>query len=178
MIRMFTGRTVLFHLFLLLLFFCPGCSSEPDTLFSEPIQACSLFTHDEIETFFGTKVDNPPRETHKVDEQNGSWMSMCNYFAPETNQSSGILIRPIAKGRSVDQVYDEYVAELKASLPDYELGTISGVGTKATWDGQTGQLTVFEGTYMLLISVMQPTKSEEEKLAFCKQIAEAVLKKL
>lgn len=178
MMKMFAGRKVLFHLFIIVMLFVPGCSSEPDTLFGEPIQACSLLAHDEIETLFGSKVDSPPRETHKVDEQTGSWMSMCNYFAPESNLSSGIMIRPIAEGRSVDQAYEEYLAELQAALPDYEVGSVSGIGAKATWDGQTGQLTVFDGNYLLLVSAIQPGKGESEKLAFCRKVAEAVLNRL
>lgn len=177
---MYAGRTVLRQLFLMAVFLvlsC-GCSSEPDVPFGEPIQACSLFSHDEIETLLGAGVDSPPRMTHKVDEQTGSWMSMCNYFAPDSNLSSGIMIRPIAEGTSVDQAYDDYVAEMQAGVPDYEMATVSGLGTKATWDGQTGQLTVFVGRYVLLVSVMQPGKSAGDKLAFCRTLAEAVIKRL
>jgi hypothetical protein len=165
-------------LFLVVLAFSPGCSSEPDSPFGSPVKACTLFTHAEIEMLMGAKVDEPAKTTHKVDEQTGYWMSMCNYYAPDVNLSVGIMIRPIAKGKSIDSAFDENVTELTAGMPDYKIETVSGVGAKAFWNAPTGQLTVFEGSYTLIVSGLQPGSAEQEKLAFCKKVSEAVLKKL
>lgn len=178
MTKMFVNRSMFFTLFLILLLGCYGCSGEPDKPFGEPVQACNLFSDEEIETLLGAKVDDQPRSTHKVDEQTGFWMSMCNYYAPDINLSAGIMIRPLGKGKSIDKAFDENVAELKAGLPDYKVEPVSGIGTKAFWNGPTGQLTVFEGAYTLLLSGGQPGQTEEEKLAFCRKLAEAVLNKL
>ena len=105
-------------------------------------------------------------------------MSSCNYYSPETNLSAGILIKPFFPyNKTVETAYENYTKDIKTNFPDYEMKEISDIGAKAIWNGQLGQLTFFEGKQMVIVSILQKSRDEEEKLKFCQKVAKALIDK-
>lgn len=144
------------------------------------VHSCEVFTVEEMEELIGAPVDRPPRETHKEDEERGYWMSMCNYYAPEPGVSLGIMIQPFPAGQKTAQdAHDAYVESLKSGMGgEYEMAPVTGIGQIAFWNEPMKQLTVFGDAHMLLITSMMKDSSDEERLAFAKQIGTSALSRL
>lgn len=173
----------IFSLFLFLLLmaaFSVGCGNgqSKGSGFPDPVQACDLLTKSEVESLINDSVDEP-RKTFKEQKNSRHWMSMCNYFSGEKNISIGIMITPHGRKGNAAEVYSRHEAELKKNLgEDYKMEPVAGVGEKAGWDGETKQLTIFQGPYMLLLTGGSPGMPRNEALNLNKQLAEKVLAKL
>jgi hypothetical protein len=178
--KLLSGSTLSSLLMLMVVFsfsFFTGCNSSA-TKTASAIHGCQILTISEVEEILGAPVEQPPRETNKMDQESGRWLSMCNYYAPDANISVGIMIRPtLPKQPTPHAAYDAYVKNLKENLPDYEMKPVKDIGTKAVWNGAMGQLTIFEGSYMVIVSVIIKNGSNQEKLTLVKKLASALLSK-
>lgn len=170
-----------YHIFTILLLitallFITGCSKEEKL--PEAIHACQIFSDDEVNTLFDPTVERPPREMFKENETYGTWMSSCNYYSPKTNLSAGIMLQPFfPHSKDAESAYNNFVKGMKSNLSDYNPDLIKDVGEMALWNDQLGQLTFFQGKQMVIVSIMQKGKTPEEKLGFCKKIAQALIDK-
>jgi len=154
-----------------------GPSGSKSQVAAGPVHACELLTKAEVEVILGEVVEEP-NQMFKENEKQQFWMSSCNYYAPSTSKRVGILIQ---KSLIVDpgKAYEAHTASLKNALGDkYNLKTIEGIGAMAGWDGSSGQLTVFEGQRMLIITTGSPGEDEGQTLERAKSIAANVLSKL
>jgi hypothetical protein len=158
----------------LLLLLC-ACERSAESKYPAPLDACELLTAGEVEEAVGAAVAEPTR-THEVDEQNGYWISMCNWFAAAVDVSAGVMIRPLTPGeessRAALEVYQE---EIKAQFPDYEMEAVEGVGEAAAWNSQMGQLVIFDGPYSYIVNVISREGENLRKLELAKKLSTAVL---
>jgi hypothetical protein len=142
------------------------------------LHSCELLSIDEIEAIIGAPVDKPPRETHKADEERSSWMSMCNYYAPDPGISVGFMIQPIAAKATPEEALNSYISSLKRNAPDYQMTPVPDIGKKAMWSADSGQLTIFTDNHMVIISALEKGASEEKTLALARKIGLLALEKL
>lgn len=137
-----------------------------------PVDACALLTQADVETVYGTAVGSPnPKSTGRAP----FWAAMCNYDNAHTDApmlSVGILVKPHG---IVDptQAYADYVDELRRELGDVAVPIeVEGLAGPAGWDAETGQLTVFEGPYQIILTAAG--RFAGDRLSFGKQISERV----
>jgi hypothetical protein len=150
---------------------------KDDRSASRALKACELLTKAEIESIIGGKVDEPT-QMFKDNQKQKFWMSTCNYYSPDTAQSAGILIQTSINPDPV-KAFESHKNSLKKALGEkYNLQNIDGIGTRAAWDGSVKQLTVFEGSRMLIISISRPKEGQGTALVTAKMIAAKVLSKL
>lgn len=158
----------------LLVLLC-GCEKSTEDQFPAPLDACELLTAGEVAEVVGAAVAEPTR-THEVDEQNGHWISMCNWFAAAADVSAGVMIRPLTPGQESSQAaLEAYREEIKEQLPDYQMEALEGVGEAAAWNSQMGQLVIFDGPYSYIVNVISRDADNQRRLELAKQLATAVL---
>ncbi|MEE4242362.1 MAG: hypothetical protein V2I36_12915 [Desulfopila sp.] len=162
----------------LLLINLTGCNGGDGDSAGKVLHSCELFSIDEIETIIGAPVDTPPRETHKVDEEGNFWMSMCNYYAPGPGVSVGFMIQPLTAKASPEEALNSYISSLQSSVPDYQMTPVPDIGQKAIWSADSGQLTIFTDSHMVLVSTMEKGAAEEKTLALAREIGLLTLEKL
>jgi hypothetical protein len=143
-----------------------------------PIHSCEILTIAEVEEILGSPVEQPPRETHNEQKDLSHWMSMCNYYAPESGISAGVMIKPFPRNqKDLDAAYDAYTKELKEAMPDLDMQPVDGIAKRANWAGSLGQLTVFSDSHMYIISANFKGGTDQEKLDLAKKLATAVIAK-
>ena len=146
--------------------------------FPDPVHGCEIFSKTEIAGLIGAEVDDPPRETHKV-QDSGFWMSMCNYYAPALGVSAGIMVQPFfPAGSSPDEAHRNYVQELKSAMPDYPMNPVAGLGVHSFWNGEMKQLTIFGARHLLILTVMIDGSTDEQRLALAEKFGVGTLEKL
>ncbi|NCA72465.1 MAG: hypothetical protein EOM91_20850 [Sphingobacteriia bacterium] len=75
--------------------------------------------------------------------------------------------------QTLAEAYADFVDELRRELGDVAvLVPVEGLAGPAGWDGDTGQLTVFEGPYQIILTAAG--RFAGERLSFGKQIAKRV----
>lgn len=169
-----TNRTVL----LLCTLFILSCDSSKNQS-ADLVHSCTLLTIQEVEGIIGASVEQPPQETLKEDKDSDFWMSMCNWYAPDVNISLGLMLRPLPPGQKTPQAaYEAYDRSMRDSMPEYKMLPVDGIGAKAVWNGPTGQLTIFNGSHLYIISTLIKDGQEKEKLDLVKRAAERVLSKM
>ncbi|NCA71440.1 MAG: hypothetical protein EOM91_15370 [Sphingobacteriia bacterium] len=107
---------------------------------------------------------------------------MCNYDG-ETEAgmvTAGLLIRPHDVAAGPVAAYDRHQQELIDEIgPAAGMTAVEGLGQAAGWDMPNriiGQLTVFEGPYLMILSLGLPPGADH--LAKAKELAEKVLARL
>lgn len=129
-----------------------GQPAAEDSAAGPPLQACDLLTTADVEAVLGGTVDEP-RQTARDDEERQFWMSQCDYYSPQQERGAGLMVQSSADADPV-KALEAHVTSLKDSLGDaYEVQTIAGVGGAAVWDGSVKQLTIFDGSHMLMVTV-------------------------
>lgn len=152
-----------------------GCEKSTESKFPGPLDACELLTAEEVEEVVAAAVAEPTR-THEVDEQNGYWISMCNWFAAAADVSAGVMIRPLTTGQvSSRAALEVYKDEIKEQFPGYEMEPVEGVGEAAAWNSQMGQLVIFDGPYSYIVNVISKDVEDQRKLELAKKLSTAVL---
>jgi hypothetical protein len=152
-----------------------ACEKSTESKFPAALDACELLTAGEVEEVVGAAVAEPTR-THEVDEQNGNWISMCNWFAAGADVSAGVMIRPLTVGQESPQsALEVYQDEIKAQYPGYAMEPVEGVGEAAAWNGQMGQLVIFDGPYSYIVNVISRDADTQRKLELAKKLSTAVL---
>jgi hypothetical protein len=154
-----------------------GCdNSKPEV--AAPIHSCEILTIAQVEGILGAPVEQPPAETHNVQKDMSHWVSMCNYFAPESGISAGIMIKPFPRNQqNPDAAYEAYTQELKKEVPDLDLQPVKGIADRAFWTADIGQLTIFSNSHMYIFSASSNRSTDQEKLDLTKKLAAAVLAK-
>jgi len=143
-----------------------------------PIHSCEILTISEVEGILGSPVEQPPAETHNVQKDLSHWVSMCNYYAPESGVSAGLMIKPFPRNQqNPDAAYEAYTRELKKEVPDLEMQPVKGIADRAFWAPDTGQLTIFSNSHMYIFSASSKGSSDQKKLDLAKKLATAVLAK-
>ena len=148
----------------------------------QPLKACELLTKADVEAALGVTVDEP-LASFQENKDIRFWMSQCSYYSknpesPKKGRGVGLMIQ---NSRNADPVkaLEDYTASLKKALGDaYNAQTIDGVGARAVWNGSVKQLTIFEGSYMLIVSMVSPGQEERVVLETAKTLAKKVLSKL
>ena len=96
-----------------------GCDSSSKPKVVEPIHSCEILTVSEVAEILGSPVEQPPAETHNIQKDLSHWVSMCNYYAPESGISAGFMIKPFPRNQlNPDAAYEAYTKELKKEVPD------------------------------------------------------------
>ena len=110
------------------------------------------------------------------------WMSTCNYRSDNDDDIVGasLLLRPRGAEGDAAQAYAAHEKDLIEELgTGAALTPIDGIGERAGWQTPNrviGQLTVFEGPYLLILSVS--TGPGEDQLTPAKALAQKVLERL
>jgi hypothetical protein len=171
----------LLGLFLLstLLFGCGnGKTSSKDSELPDPLHACDLLTKAEVEAMIGGTVDEP-QETFKEDKELNHWMSNCNYYSAEKNISTGFTIMPHGRKVNGAKAFALYEAEVKEELgEDFTMEVVDGLGDYAGWMNNPNQLTIFQGSFMLVVTLISSDVQEAAALDLSKHVAETVLARL
>ena len=175
-------RHLLLGLPIILLPLLSGCGdgdeAEKASGFPAPVHACEVLKTPEIEEIMGGPV-NTPQETHKDQETNRYWMSMCIYYSEQNQAGMGISILPHGRNSTGAEAFSEYEGELKETLGnEYKQEVIDGVGEYAGWDVSAKQLTVFQGPYMTIFGVNSPKLPGTEALEMARRAAQLFLSKL
>ncbi len=154
-----------------------GASAATDG--SQPIAACGLLTSADVVEVIGGPLAEPQGSTRGRPPR---WMSMCNYDG-ETESgmvTAGLLIRPHDVEAGPVAAFEKHQQELIDQLgAAAELTAVEGLGQAAGWDMPNriiGQLTVFEGPYLMILSVGLPAGGDH--LAAAKDLARKVLARL
>ena len=180
-------RTELTHSAIFLLVFAvlatqllSGCkSAEQKSSYPEKVSVCDLVEPGEIDTLVGVVVDKHPTSKESYDARSGRWMSMCNYYAPDINLSVGVMLQPFSNSaQSAEKAHDIYLKNLKDNMPDYDTAVIEDIGTKAFWNEQMRQLTVFHDGHIVMITGGSREKGEDQNIDFSRDLATTVLAKL
>ena len=116
-------------------------SSKPNV--AAPIHSCEILTISEVEGILGSPVEQPPTETHNVQKDLSHWVSMCNYYAPESGISAGFMIKPFPRNQqNPDAAYEAYTKALKKEVPDLDMQPVKGIADRAFLQSAThNQLT-------------------------------------
>jgi hypothetical protein len=100
---------------------------------------------------------------------------MCNYDNAHTDApmlSVGLLVKAHGAADPA-QAYADYVDELRRELGDVAPPVpVEGLAGPAGWDADTGQLTVFEGPYQIILTASG--RFAGDRLSFGEQIADRV----
>jgi len=143
-----------------------------------PIHSCEILTIAEVEGLLDATVERPPTETHNVQQDLSHWMSMCNYYAPDSGISVGFMIKPFPRNhQNPDAAYEAYTKELKNEAPDLSIQPVQGIAGRAFWTVETGQLTVFSNSHMYIFSARSKGSTDPENPDLARKIATAVLAK-
>ena len=143
-----------------------------------PIHSCEILTIAEVEGILGSPVEQPPAETHNIQKDLSHWVSMCNYYAPESGISAGFMIKPFPRNQlNPDAAYEAYTKELKKEVPDIAMQPVKGIADRAFWTADIGQLTIFSNSRMYIFSASSKGSNDQEKLDLAKKLATAVLAK-
>lgn len=134
-----------------------GCSKDSSSSVSaiEPMDACTLLIKLDAEAVLEIALHEPEKKQYG-DE--GAWMSNCHYVSnPDEEQirQAGLLLGPHHVTEGASKAYEEYETSLRSELGnDFEMRVIENIGDKAGWfdDGLGGQLTIFQGSYRLIVS--------------------------
>lgn len=87
--------------------------------------------------------------------------------------SVSLLVKPHGEAAGAAQAYAGYVAEFgEAAVPE----PVDGLGGAAGWDADTGQLTVFEGPYQIILT--ENGRFAGDRLSFGRQMADRILTRL
>ncbi|WP_296805850.1 hypothetical protein [Thiocapsa sp.] len=137
-----------------------------------PVDACALLTKADVEAVYGSIVGEP---NGKELGSGPFWVSMCNYDNAHTDApmlSVGLLVK--AHGAAdPTQAYADYADALRRELGDVAVSVpVEGLAGPAGWDAETGQLTVFEGPYQIILTAAG--RFSGDRRSFGKQIAERV----
>lgn len=143
-----------------------------------PIDACNLLTGQDVAIVLGVPVGEPEARTRGKD---AFWTSMCNYREDSADGvlGAGILIKP-HNVASPEQAYAAQNAELIEPLGEDAAPTpIDDIGDRAGWQTPNrviGQLTVFQGPYMFIVTV--GTAPGADRLTPAAELAKRVLLRL
>lgn len=155
-----------------------GCDSAENKS-TDLVHSCTLLTIQEVEKIIGATVEQPPQETLKEDKKSDFWMSMCNWYAPDADISLSVMIRPLPPERKTPHAaFEAYTKSMGESMPEYKMTPVDGIGAKAVWNGPTGQLTIFNGSHLYIVSTLIKDAQEKEKLELVKKISQLVLLKM
>lgn len=150
----------------------PWAAVRAEAVAPPPVDACALLTKADVEAVYGSVVGVP---NGKALGSGPYWAAMCNYDNAHTDApmlSVGLLIKA-HRAADTAQAYAEYVDELRRELGDVAVPVpVEGLAGPAGWDADTGQLTVFEGPYQIILSASG--RFAGDRLSFGKQIAERV----
>lgn len=174
------ARHALLPLLLLSLLLSCGCgkgSTRPKAD-SNIVEACELIASTELEAIIGGKVGEP--ESKRMGKPGGDfWTSNCNWYAEEKSISLSILIGPHRNAEGGTSALATYEATMKASLGDgFSLTAVPGIGEAAGWAEGVKQLTVFQGSYRLIITVSSPDLDGPGALSVATAIATSSLSNL
>jgi hypothetical protein len=155
----------------------PCAAAREEGIAPPPVDACVLLTKADVEAVYGSAVGEPDG---KALGSGPFWVSMCNYDNAHTDApmlSVGLLVKAHGASAGPAQAYDGYVAELRRELGDAAVPVpVEGLAGPAGWDGDTGQLTVFEGPYQIILTATG--RFAGDRLSFGKQIADRVSARL
>ncbi len=135
-----------------------GCTNDlPSASFAEPIDACTLLTKTDAEAVLEVALQEPRKKQYGGEE---AWISNCNYDSiPDEDQiqirHAGLLLGPHHSSEGPSRAYADYEASLRSELGnDFKIEVIEDIGDKAGWfdDGLGGQLTIFQGSFRLIVS--------------------------
>ena len=153
---------------------CENVEKKPNI--PEMLHACDLLATSEIETMIGAPLDGMPKKTDKTSSVSNFWMSMCNYYSEEKNISIGIMIKPHGYQVHGAEAFALYEAELQEELgTKYQLEIVEGIGEHAGWDNSSGQLTIIQGSFMVILGGSGPQLKGAASLELSKKLAEKVL---
>lgn len=166
-------------LLLTLLMACGDTSSSSGgARFPAMLKACDLLTKADVETIIGGEVGEPQKKQVEPDDS-GYWMSLCNYFCDEKSISVGCLIKPHGRQVTGPEAFAQYEAELNESLgTDTRMAPVDGFGDYAGWDEDSGQLTIFQGPFMVIVTSGGPNIHGSAALTLSSQVARKVLDQL
>ena len=154
-----------------------ACGSSSD--YPEPVKLDEIMQVAEVEKLIGSKVDQPPMIRNKVTEDSGFWMTHVNYYAPDVNLSVGIMVQPFGDPKfTAEEASQQYKKNVIGNMADYKMDPVSGIGENAVWNPQIMQLTVFNNGCMIIVTGGSRDKSNEENLAFAKELGSMVIAKL
>jgi hypothetical protein len=146
---------------------------------STSIDACTLLTGGDVEAVIEAPMAEPEATTRGRPPM---WMSMCNY-AGETAAgmvTAGLLIRPHDVEAGPVAAFEKHQQQLIDGIgPEAGMTAVEDLGQAAGWDMPNriiGQLTVFEGPYLMILSVGLPPGGDH--LAKAKDLAGKVLARL
>ena len=133
-----------------------GCTNDlPSASFVESIDACTLLTKTDAEAVLEVALQEPRKKQYGGEE---AWISNCNYDSiPDEAQirHAGLLLGPHHSSEGPSRAYADYEASLRSELGnDFKIEVIEDIGDKAGWfdDGLGGQLTIFQGSFRLIVS--------------------------
>ena len=157
-----------------------GCQSgEQKSSYPERVSVCDLVEPGELDTLVGAVVDKHPMAKESYDARSGRWMSMCTYYAPDINLSVGVMLQPFSNSaQSAEKAHDIYLKNLTDNMPDYDTAVIEDIGTKAFWNAQMRQLTVFHDGHIVIITGGSQEKGEGENIDISRELATTLLAKL
>ena len=157
-----------------------GCTDDfPLENIAEPIDACILLTRTDAEDVMEVAFQEPRATQYGKGE---AWISNCHYDSlPDEKQirRAGLLFGPHHATEGPSGAYADYEASLRSELGnDFKMETIENIGDKAGWfdDGLGGQLTIFQGSFRLIVSSSETdtnTSLENQKL-----LAKKILERL
>jgi hypothetical protein len=173
-------RCALLFCALILSLSTPGCGEEAsvaDT--STAIDACRLLQKADVEAVLGRTVGEAEATTRG---DGAEWMSTCNYHSDTDDDvvGAGLLVRPHHADGGAKEAYAAHEKELIDELgAGAALTPVDGIGERAGWQTPNrviGQLTVFEGPYLLILSIS--TAPGGDQLSPAKTLAQKVLQRL
>lgn len=140
------------------------------------VDACALLTKADVEAVYGSVVGVP---NGKALGSGPLWVSMCNYDNAHTDGpmlSVGLLLKPHG-ATDPARAYDDYVDELRRKLGEVAVPVqVEGFAGPAGWDADTGQLTVFDGPYQIILT--GAGRFAGDRLSFATQMAERISARL
>jgi hypothetical protein len=169
-----------FRLAILFLFagmlYGPCAAAQAEGTARPPVDACTLLTKADVEAVYGSDVGEP---NGKALGSGPFWASLCNYDNAHTDApmlSVGLLVKAHGAADPA-QAYADYVDELRRELGEVAVPVpVEGLAGPAGWDADTGQLTVFEGPYQIILTSLG--RFAGDRLSFGKQIADRVSARL
>lgn len=116
---------------------------------SQKVDACSLLTKADAESFLGEPV-GAPATTHT--EAMGNLVTQCRYSASSGNKRVGLLLRQHATADEAAKIFKQ-ARDTSKELSGADPQVIDGLGESAYWTGgNLKQLNVLKGDAWLIIT--------------------------
>ncbi len=132
--------------------FPAGCSGDGEQAAEGGgIRACGLVTQAEMETIIGRSMQIPEEKIQR-ESTTCTYVSAEETGGAENDVMVSVSLFVSAHGDADAAVaYERYVTSLKKGA-GLDVTEVQGIGRKACWNEDVGQLTVFTDRHMLLLS--------------------------